>query len=88
MYCTEVYSLSLPFNKGDGVISCVSAKKGDFFCQLNSFLKIIPYFNLISAFMFHFKEMYEILPEWLTKQVQLTVLEGHQKFLEKLSHWG
>lgn len=32
--------------------------------------------------------MYEVLTEWLTKQVQQTVLEGHQEFLEKLSHWG
>lgn len=32
--------------------------------------------------------MYEVLTEWLTKQVQQTELEGHQEFLEKLSHWG
>lgn len=52
--------------------------------QFSGFLYMLPYCNLVSAFIF-WRNVRK--PIWLAKEVKQIALEGHQKCLEKLSHW-
>lgn len=48
---------------------------------------MLSYSNLVSAILLHFEELYEVLIEMTDKAGAKIVLEGHQKFLAKVSHW-